>query len=92
MNREGKAEGALPGRFGWREVTITNDLEQLRWVLDRLEGAGIPCRVRQRNTGHTNRGGGLLGSLGEAPGRSVLYQVRVPKGELERARWCLATR
>ena len=76
---------ALLTLFGWRELTITQDPVQLSRITAALEQAGLSYRVKTQNMGHSNRRDGLLGSLGEDPRYSVLYQLFVRKADLEQA-------
>ena len=71
--------------FGWRELTVTQDMGMLSRITAALEQGGVPYRVRSQNMGHDNRRSGLLGSFGENPQYSLLHQLFVRKADLERA-------
>ena len=47
--------------FGWRELTVTQDMGMLSRITAALEQGGVPYRVRSQNMGHDNRRSGLLG-------------------------------
>ena len=60
-------------------------------VRDALARAGIPCRLRVRNTMGQLRGGGQgtlrgsLGSTGQSQSLAYEYHVLVPRGRFEEA-------
>ena len=77
--------------FGWRELTVTQDMGMLSRITAALEQGGVPYRVRSQNMGHDNRRSGLLGSIGENHQYSLLHQLFVRKADLERAAYLCAS-
>lgn len=74
----------------WVELIITQDSGYFAKVSAQLTDNGIAYRDKIQNIGHGNRRHGQLGSLGENPSCSNLYQIFVKKDELERAKTILA--
>ena len=70
----------------WVELIITQDSGYFAKVSTLLTDNGIAYRDKIQNIGHGNRRHGQLGSLGENPGCSNLYQIFVKKDELEIAK------
>lgn len=77
--------------LGWRELTITQDLEHLSRMTAALGQGGIPYRVRSQNMGSGNRRDGFLGSIGEDLRYTVLYQLFVRKSDLGQAAFLCAS-
>ena len=71
----------------WTELFLTLEAPRHNQVLAALEQAGLPCREKIQNAGHVTR---RTGNVGASTGSSVLYQVFVPKSQLEEAREILA--
>ena len=70
----------------WVELIITQDSGYFARVSTLLTDNGIVDRDKIQNIGHGNRRHGQLGSLGENPNRSNLYQIFVKKTDIERAK------
>lgn len=70
----------------WREFLITQDSGHFTKVSALLTDNGIAYRDKIQHIGHGNRRYGQLGSLGENPSCSNLYQIFVKKNELEQAK------
>ena len=73
--------------FGWRELTITNDLSVHMHTADKLTEAGIPFRESVQNTCHRSRHRGTISGLGQNPQYAQLYPVFVKKRDLEEAQF-----
>ena len=74
----------------WVELIITQDSGYFAKVSTLLTDKGIAHRDKIQNIGHGNRRHGQLGSLGENPSCSNLYQIFVKKDELEKAKMLIA--
>ena len=70
----------------WVELIITQDSGYFAKVSTLLTGKGIAYRDKIQNIGHGNRRHGQLGSLGEKPSCSNLYQIFVKKDDLEKCK------
>lgn len=70
----------------WVELIITQDSGYFARVSTLLTDNGIVYRDKIQNIGHGNRRHGQLGSLGENPSCSNLYQIFVKKTDIERAK------
>ena len=70
----------------WVELIITQDSGYFAKLSAQLTDNGIAYRDKIQNIGHGNRRHGQLGSLGENPSCSNLYQIFVKKDELEQAK------
>lgn len=69
----------------WVELIITQDSGHFAKVSALLTDNGIVYRDKIQNIGHGSRRHGQLGSLGENPSCSNLYQIFVKKDEVEQA-------
>ena len=76
----------------WVELIITQDSRYFANVSTLLTDNGIAYREKIQNIGHGNRRHGQLGSLGENPGCSNLYQIFVKKDDIEQAKKYIAQR
>jgi len=74
----------------WVELIITQDSGYFAKVSAQLTDNGIAYRDKIQNIDHGNRQHGQLGSLGENPSCSNLYQIYVKKDEFEKAKTILA--
>lgn len=74
----------------WVELIITQDSGYFAKVSTLLTDNGIAYRDKIQNIGHGNRRHGQLGSLGENPGCSNLYQIFVKKDDIEQAKKFIA--
>jgi len=74
----------------WVELIITQDSGYFAKVSTLLTDNGIAYRDKIQNIGHGNRRHGQLGSLGENPGCSNLYQIFVKKDDVEQAKKFIA--
>jgi len=76
----------------WVELIITQDSRYFANVSTLLTDNGIAYREKIQNIGYGNRRHGQLGSLGENPGCSNLYQIFVKKDDIEQAKKYIAQR
>ena len=74
----------------WVELIITQDSGYFAKVSTLLTDNGIAYRDKIQNIGHGNRRHGQLGSLGENPCCSNLYQIFVKKDDLEKCKLLIA--
>lgn len=74
----------------WVELIITQDSGYFAKVSTLLTDNGIAYRDKIQNIGHGNRRHGQLGSLGENPSCSNLYQIFVKKIDLEKCKLLIA--
>ena len=74
----------------WVELIITQDSGYFAKVSTLLTDNGIAYKDKIQNIGHGNRRHGQLGSLGENPGCSNLYQIFVKKDDIEQAKKFIA--
>lgn len=74
----------------WVELIITQDSGCFAKVSTLLTDNGIAYKDKIQNIGHGNRRHGQLGSLGENPGCSNLYQIFVKKDDIEQAKKFIA--
>ena len=74
----------------WVELIITQDSVYFAKASTLLTDKGIAYRDKIQYIGHGNRRNGQLGSLGENPRCSNLYQIFVKKDDLEKAKTILA--
>ena len=74
----------------WVELIITQDSRYFANVSTLLTDNGIAYRDKIQNIGHGNRRHGQLGSLGENPSCSNLYQIFVKKDDIEQAKKFIA--
>ena len=74
----------------WVELIITQDSGYFAKVSTLLTDNGIAYRDKIQNIGHGNRRHGQLGSLGENPSCSNLYQIFVKKDDLEKCKLLIA--
>ena len=74
----------------WVELIITQDSGYFAKVSTLLTDNGIAYRDKIQNIGHGNRRHGQLGSLGENPSCSDLYQIFVKKDDLEKCKLLIA--
>ena len=72
------------------ELIITQDSGYFAKVSTLLTDKGIAYRDKIQNIGHGNRRHGQLGSLGENPSCSNLYQIFVKKDDLEKCKLLIA--
>lgn len=70
----------------WVELIITQDSGYFAKVSTLLTDNGIAYRDKIQNISHGNRQHGQLGSLGEKPSCSNLYQIFVKKDDLEKCK------
>ena len=74
----------------WVELIITQDSRYFANVSTLLTDNGIAYRDKIQNIGHGNRRHGQLGSLGENPSCSNLYQIFVKKDDIEQSKKFIA--
>ncbi|MGN0363337.1 MAG: hypothetical protein ACI4ET_10905 [Bilifractor sp.] len=60
-----------------RELFLTYDSIALQNVTRKLDHANIRYEIRSSDFGRSNRGSGLLGSLGENMSQKIMYYVYV---------------
>lgn len=74
----------------WVELIITQDSGYFAKVSTMLTDNGVAYRDKIQNIGHGSRRHGQLGSLGENPSCSNLYQIFVKKDDIEQAKKFIA--
>ena len=72
--------------FGKRELFLTYDAIELQKITRMLDCANIRYAIRSDDFGRSNRGAGLLGSLGENRNYKIMYYVYVRKKDYDYAK------
>ena len=69
-----------------RELFLTYDTIELQKITRMLDSANIRYEIRSDDFGRSNRGSGLLGSLGENMNQKIMYYVYVRKNDYDFAK------
>ncbi len=72
--------------FFKRELFLTFDTIELQKIIRMLDSANIRYEIRSSDFGRSNRGSGLLGSLGENMNQKIMYYVYVRKNDYDLAK------
>ena len=72
--------------FFKRELFLTYDTIELQKITRMLDSANIRYEIRSDDFGRSNRGSGLLGSLGENMNQKIMYYVNKKKNDYDFAK------